>query len=61
MYIIYKSKKLVEGLFSWNIFSNNLIYTNWLPEPLIIWFNELLLNSNNALLHIFDMIHYDVD
>ena len=51
---------MAEGFFSWNVFSNKLIYTNWFLDPLIIRFNELLLKYNHALFHRFDMLHHAV-
>ena len=53
-------KEVGGGFFSWNIFLDQLIYTNWLLHRLIIWLNELLLESNHTLFHIFDILHHAV-
>ena len=60
MCIVYKVNKLAEGLFSFNILSNQLIYTNWFLHPIILWFDELLLNSNHDFYHRVDMLHHGV-
>ena len=56
VYIFQNVKNLVEGFLSWYILSDQLIYTNWLLQPLIIRFNEILLEFNHVLFHRFDMI-----
>ena len=56
-YIVYKVKNFVEGLFKLNTFSNQLIYTNQLLNPLII---GILLKWNHDLFHRFDMLHRGV-
>ena len=61
MRIVYKKNKLMEGLFGWNIFLDNLISTNWFPDPLILQMNEILLKSNHDLFHSIDMIHHVVN
>ena len=53
-----KGKELGVGFFSLIIFLNQLIYTNLLIDPLILQFNEIILNSNHVLFHRVDTIYH---
>ena len=52
-----EGKEVGGGFFCYNIFSNQLVYMNWLLHPPIIRFNELLLESNHYIFHRVDILH----